>query len=271
MTAAFAGPMSPVASRREPSSVGSLIAKEVTVRFGAIVALETVSLAAQGAEILGLIGPNGAGKTTLLNVLSGFQRPTSGSVSIGNRDITNKPASSRARLGLARTFQSARLFSALTVAENLEVYATTIYRRRSRSRGLVGELLEAGHLTAVAGVRAASLPQGLERRVALMRSLALQPTHLLLDEPAAGLDDVETNELAHLISGLPGRFGCGIVLVEHDMRLIMRVCHRIQVLNYGRTICIGTPQQVSADPEVREAYLGKPSGRAAGAADGVAA
>jgi branched-chain amino acid transport system ATP-binding protein len=243
----------------ESVSAGSLVARDVTVRFGAIVALEAVSLESSQGEILGLIGPNGAGKTTLINVLSGFQRTTRGAVRIGHRDITNEPAPRRARHGLARTFQAARLFSALTVAENLEVYASTIHRRRSQSRALVAELLEAGDLTRVADVRASALPQGLERRVALMRSLALLPTHLLLDEPAAGLDDIETAELAQLIQDLPRRFGCGVLLVEHDMRLIMSVCDRIQVLNYGRTLCVGTPEQVSADPEVREAYLGKPA------------
>jgi branched-chain amino acid transport system ATP-binding protein len=261
----------PSKGTREPISLGPLIARDVTVRFGAIVALEAVSLEAAQGEILGLIGPNGAGKTTLINVLSGFQRPTSGAVVVGDRDVTHEPASRRARNGLARTFQAARLFSALTVAENLEVYASTNHRRRSRCRELVAELLDAGNLMQVATIRAGSLPQGLERRVALMRSLALQPAYLLLDEPAAGLDDVETGELAQLILGLPRRFGCGVVLVEHDMRLIMRVCHRIQVLNYGRTLCIGTPKQVSADPEVREAYLGKPGDRVAGKVGGEAA
>jgi branched-chain amino acid transport system ATP-binding protein len=263
MTSADAETLSSSRGTREPISAGSLNARDVTVRFGAIVALEAVSLDASPGEILGLIGPNGAGKTTLINVLSGFQRPTSGSVSIGGRDVTNEPASGRARHGLARTFQAARLFSTLTVAENLEVYASTIERRRSRSHALVDDLLEAGNLNEAADLRAGSLPQGLERRVALMRSLALRPTYLLLDEPAAGLDDVETAELAKLILELPSRFGCGIVLVEHDMRLIMRVCHRIQVLNYGRTLCIGTPEQVSANPQVREAYLGKLNDRAA--------
>jgi branched-chain amino acid transport system ATP-binding protein len=271
MTPADVETIPPSKGTREPISLGPLTARDVTVRFGAIVALEAVSLEAVQGEILGLIGPNGAGKTTLINVLSGFQRPTSGSVAIGDRDVTHEPASRRARHGLARTFQAARLFSALTVAENLEVYASTIHRRRSRCRGLVAELLDAGNLMQVATIRAGSLPQGLERRVALMRSLALQPAYLLLDEPAAGLDDVETGELAQLILGLPGRFGCGIVLVEHDMRLIMRVCHRIQVLNYGRTLCIGTPKRVSADPQVREAYLGKPGDRVAGKVGGEAA
>jgi branched-chain amino acid transport system ATP-binding protein len=249
------------AASRAPPKADALSARAVTVRFGEIVALEAVSLDVSPGEILGLIGPNGAGKTTLLNVLSGFQRPTSGSVTIGGQDITNSSASRRAKYGLARTFQATRLFSALTVAENLEVYASTIHLRGSRARQLVTELLEAGGLTEFAAVRAGALPQGLERRVALMRSLALQPTHLLLDEPAAGLDDVETDELARLILDLAKQFGCGLVLVEHDMRLIMRVCHQIQVLNYGRTLCIGTPEEVSADPQVREAYLGKPADR----------
>jgi branched-chain amino acid transport system ATP-binding protein len=245
-----------VAHTREPTSVGSLVARNITVRFGEITALEAISLEVAPGEILGLIGPNGAGKTTLVNVLSGVQRPTEGSVHIAKRDITQLSVSQRACHGLARTFQSARLFSALTVAENIEVYASTIHKRRSQARELVAELIDAGDLSAVANTRAGALPQGLERRVALMRSLALRPSHLLLDEPAAGLDDVETDELEHLISSLSERFGCGVLLIEHDMRLIMRACHRIHVLNYGRTLSVGSPDEVAANQEVRAAYLG---------------
>ena len=250
----------------EPKNVGSLVAHNISVRFGEIVALENVSLEVAPSEILGLIGPNGAGKTTLVNVLSGVQRPTEGSVHIGETDVTKLPVSKRASHGLARTFQSARLFAALTVAENIEVYASTIHGR-SKARAMVAELVKAGDLASVADVRASALPQGLERRVALMRSLALKPTHLLLDEPAAGLDDVETDELEKLIASLPSRFGCGVLLIEHDMRLIMRACHRIHVLNYGRTLSVGTPEEVSANQDVRAAYLGSPTSMAkAGAA-----
>ena len=247
---------SQAAQGREPKHTGSLVARNVSVRFGRITALESVSLEIAPGEILGLIGPNGAGKTTLVNVLSGVQRPTEGSVHIAERDITRLPVSKRAQHGLGRTFQSARLFAALTVAENLEVYASTIHKSRSKGRELVAELLAAGDLKSVADTRASALPQGLERRVALMRSLALRPSHLLLDEPAAGLDDVETDEMERLISSLSTRFGCGVLLIEHDMRLIMRACHRIHVLNYGRTLSVGTPEDVAADPEVRAAYLG---------------
>jgi ABC-type branched-subunit amino acid transport system ATPase component len=244
------------ANKREPRRAGSLVARNISVRFGEITALEAVTLEVAPGEILGLIGPNGAGKTTLVNVLSGVQPPTEGSVWIAERDITQLAVSKRAQHGLARTFQSARLFAALTVAENLEVYASTIHRSRAKARELVAELLEAGDLKSVADTRASALPQGLERRVALMRSLALRPSHLLLDEPAAGLDDVETDEMERLISSLSTHFGCGVLLIEHDMRLIMRACHRIHVLNYGRTLSVGTPAEVAADPEVRAAYLG---------------
>lgn len=246
----------PTASARGPAETGPLVARDISVRFGEITALEKVSLEVSPREICGLIGPNGAGKTTLVNVLSGVQRPTEGTVHIGRHDITCLPVSSRADYGLARTFQSARRFSALTVAENIEVYASTVRPRRAQARQLVTELLEAGGLTAVASTRAGTLPQGLERKVALMRSLALRPAHLLLDEPAAGLDDAETDELEQLISSLPGRFGCSVLLIEHDMRLIMRACHRIHVLNYGKTLSFGTPDEISANPDVRAAYLG---------------
>jgi branched-chain amino acid transport system ATP-binding protein len=245
-----------VAAAKRPAEAGSLFADGVTVRFGAISALDSVSLQLAPREILGLIGPNGAGKTTLLNVLSGVQRPTVGTVRIGARDITALPVERRVRHGVARTFQAARLFPALTVAENIEVYASTLHGKRSQARRVADEMLEAGGLSHVAECVAADLPQGLERRVAMMRSLALHPDYLLLDEPAAGLDDIETDELAELIHALPARFGCGVLLVEHDMRLIMSVCHRIHVLNYGRTLSIGSPEEISADPQVRTAYLG---------------
>jgi len=244
------------AQSREPTGVGSLVARNVSVRFGEITAVENVSLEVAAGEILGLIGPNGAGKTTFVNVISGVQRPTEGSVHIAGRDITHLSVAARASQGLARTFQSARLFSALTVAENIEVYASTVRSRRDDARALVAELLEASALQHVANMRAGELPQGLERKVALTRSLALEPSHLLLDEPAAGLDDVETDELEKLISSLPQKFGCGVLLIEHDMRLIMRACHRIHVLNYGKTLCVGTPDEVAANAEVKAAYLG---------------
>lgn len=238
------------------AQAGPLSARGVTVRFGEIVALEDVSLEVAPLEIVGLIGPNGAGKTTLVNVLSGVQQPSSGSVHVGAHDITRSPVSSRARYGLARTFQSARLFAALTVAENIEVYASSVFPSRTRARALARDLLDIGALSGVADTRASDLPQGLERKVALMRSLALRPSHLLLDEPAAGLDDVETEALERLISQLPGQFGCGVLLIEHDMRLIMKACHRVQVLNNGRTLAVGTPAEVSANQDVRTAYLG---------------
>jgi branched-chain amino acid transport system ATP-binding protein len=232
----------------------------ISVRFGGLAALSDVSLSAGEGAITGLIGPNGAGKTTLFNVVTGMQRPNAGSVSLDDRDLHGLSSYRRARLGLGRTFQRLELFGTLTVGENVSV-AASIARRgvvRSRSRVVQGvreEVLERLGLTAVANDRADTLPTGTGRLVELARALATRPKVLLLDEPAAGQDTDETQRFSEVLRSL-AKEGLAILLVEHDMELVMNVCHSVVVLDYGRVICTGTPAEIRADPEVQAAYLG---------------
>jgi branched-chain amino acid transport system ATP-binding protein len=234
----------------------ALRAEGATVQFGRLSALTEVDLALGEGEILGLIGPNGAGKTTMVNVLSGFQRPTGGRVLIGERDVTGLKPERLAHLGLTRTFQSTRLFGLLTVRENVE---TGIVGRRTRQRSVratAQALLERMGLAHQADARASTLSHGHQRLIGVVRALATEPRFLLLDEPAAGLDEGESAELAGVIRRVRDEFGCGVMVIEHDMRVIMPLCERIHVLNHGRTIAVGTATEIRADPAVVEAYLG---------------
>ncbi len=228
----------------------------VTVRFGALVAVDTVDLTVEPAHILGLIGPNGAGKTTLVNAITGFERPTAGSVSLGSRMVTNLPPDKRARLGIVRTFQSGHSFARMTALENVEVAAIGHRTSRRAARKRARDLLEMMRLSHRSENLASSLPHGDERRLEVARALAFNPRFLLLDEPAAGLDERESDDLMEAIERIRSEIGCGILLIDHDMRVIMQTCERIHVLNYGKTICVGTPGQVRNDPTVIAAYLG---------------
>ncbi len=210
-------------------------------------------------EIVGLIGPNGSGKTTLLNVMSGVIAPTAGRVEVAGRDVTRWPAHRVAALGVARTFQNIRLFGELSVLENVEVGAALHPERPGGAalrRAARAVLVETG-LSEFAGRRASTLPYGIRRRVEIARALATRPTFLLLDEPAAGANEAESDELRSLIGELRTAHGVGMLVVEHDLRLIMRVADRIVVLNEGARIAEGSARQVSMDPAVREAYLGR--------------
>ncbi|MEA2249891.1 MAG: branched-chain amino acid transport system ATP-binding protein [Solirubrobacteraceae bacterium] len=230
---------------------------EVSVAFSGVPALEDIDLELSRGEILGLIGPNGAGKTTLINVASGYAEPQHGRVTVDGRDVTGAAPERFARSGVGRTFQAVRLFGKLTVRENVEVAALASGQRRGVARERAARLLEEFGLTSRADDAAASLPYGEERRLALARSLGATPDFLLLDEPAAGLNESETDRLTHAIAEIPERYDCGVLVVEHDMRLIMGLSHRIHVLAHGRTIAIGSPEQVRNDPVVVESYLGK--------------
>jgi ABC-type branched-subunit amino acid transport system ATPase component len=229
----------------------------ICVSFNGVPALEDVDLDLARGEILGLIGPNGAGKTTLINAASGYAAAQRGRVLIGERDLTGAPPERVARSGLGRTFQAVRLFGLLTVRENVEVAGLSAGDRRRTARERATELLEEFGLGDRADDLASSLPYGDERRLALARSLAARPDFLLLDEPAAGLNEGETDELTTAITAIPERYRCGVLVVEHDMRLIMGLSHRIHVLAHGRTIAVGTPEQVRNDPVVVESYLGR--------------
>jgi branched-chain amino acid transport system ATP-binding protein len=238
----------------------SLRAERIAVHFDGVRALDGVDLELERGEILGLIGPNGAGKTTLVNALTGFQRPTAGRLLLGGEDVSRLAAHKLARRGLARTFQSGRSFAHLTAFENVEVAAVGVgVRRREarmRARLALGEL----GLAECAELPAGSLASGQERRLEVARAVAMRPQFLFLDEPAAGLNEAESDELTAAIAALPKRLGCGVLVIEHDMRVIMGLCDRIQVLDHGVTISIGTPQEVRADPLVITAYLGTESG-----------
>ena len=231
----------------------------VTVRFGGLVAVHNVTLAAEAGRITGLIGPNGAGKTTLFNVITGLQRPTSGRVLVDGHDIARLPTYRRARLGMARTFQRLELFGALTVRENVHVAAairTGASRTRREDRGqLVSRLIERVGLDAVAGQRADALPTGQGRLIELARALATNPRLFLLDEPASGQSEAETVHFAALLRALADE-GMAILLVEHDMQLVMNLCDSIHVLDFGRVLASGPPNVIRSDPAVLAAYLG---------------
>jgi branched-chain amino acid transport system ATP-binding protein len=227
--------------------VSLLEVRDLSVRFGGLRAVTGVSLAVNPGEILSIIGPNGAGKTTIFNVVTGLYRPTAGEVRLGGRAITTLAPHARAALGIARTFQNIRLFRDLTVRENVRV------ARYCRTRS--GLLAEVG-LADKAGELARALPYGDQKRVELARALAMEPTVLLLDEPAAGMSAAEADELMALIRTLRGR-GLAILLVEHHIRVVMGVSDRVAVLNHGERIAEGAPEAVRRDPAVIAAYLGE--------------
>lgn len=223
-------------------------------------AIDGVDLSFACGEIVGLIGPNGAGKTTLVNALTGFQRPTSGRVLIDDRDITNWTPARIARIGLVRTFQNVRLYARLTVRQNLELGAIAVGAGRRAATAVASELVERLSLGRHADKTAEGLPHGTERRVAIGRALAARPDFVLLDEPAAGLIESESAELVSALVGIRDDFACGLLVIEHDMSVIMRLCERIQVLDHGRTIALGTPAEIRTDPAVLTAYLGTDRG-----------
>jgi branched-chain amino acid transport system ATP-binding protein len=234
----------------------SLVAEGVSVRFGGLAAIDGVSFTLEPGEIVGLIGPNGAGKTTLVNVLSGFQRPSAGEVRLEERRFVGAAPDAFARAGIARTFQAVRLFKQLSVSENLEVslVANGLSRSRARERAkaLLAEFLPGDRGRMPAG----ALTYGEERKVGIARTLALEPRYLLLDEPAAGMAAAEVEDLRGAIVRIRAAYGCGILVVEHNMALIFALCDRIHVLGSGRTLAVGSPDEISANTKVREAYLG---------------
>ena len=234
--------------------------RDVTVRFGGLSALDGVQLDLQPGQVTGLIGPNGAGKTTLFNVISGLQEPTGGKVLVDGDDVSRLKPFKRARLGLARTFQRLEVFGSLTVRENVLV-AAELGERRDEAMAAVDELLERIGLMGVADERVETLPTGLARLVELGRALALGPRLLLLDEPSSGLDPGESEAFGDLLLELAAD-GLAILLVEHDVELVMRVCHRIFVLDFGQVIAEGTPEEIQRSERVQEAYLGKAAGAA---------
>jgi len=242
--------------------------RDVTVRFGGITALDGVSLDAGRGEVVGVIGPNGAGKTTLFNLICGFVRPDSGSLSWRGRSLARVHPSRLAALGIARTLQGVGLFERLTVLENVMAGAERFRRARLISAVLslptphdrARAALERVGCEQVAGRLPGTLPYAVQKRVALARALVAEPELLLLDEPAGGLDAGELSELADLIRSVGS--GIAVMLVDHHMDLVTSVCDRMVVLDFGRVIASGPPSDVRRDPQVLDAYLGREAGGA---------
>jgi branched-chain amino acid transport system permease protein len=235
---------------------GGLRAEGISLAFSGLQVLRGVDLELPPGEALGLIGPNGAGKTTLVNVLSGFQAPDSGSVFLDGVEATRWSPPRLARAGLGRTFQAALPFAGLTVIESVAVGAMGAGVSRRRAVGIATSVLERLNLGDQAQRPAGLQPPGNQRLLGIARALATGPRYLLLDEPAAGLNDEERRELVAILRGVIRDFGCAILLIEHDMNVVMDLCSRVQVLDDGKTIVVGTPEDVQADPAVVEAYLG---------------
>jgi branched-chain amino acid transport system ATP-binding protein len=252
----------------EGRSRACLSTRGVRVHFEGVKAIDGVDLTIATGEVLGLIGPNGAGKTTLVNVITGLQAPDAGTVHLRDEDITGWSPPRRARAGLARTFQGARLFDRLSVFENVEAAAVAGGMRRRAARAKARELLALFGLATATRTQAGSLPHGTARRLGVARALASEPSFLLLDEPAAGLDEEESAEFVGLLRDLPSTYDLGLVVIEHDVPLIMACCERIQVLHHGQTLAVGSPDEISSDREVISAYLGQASVAGATLADG---
>lgn len=271
-------------SPRENSAAGSVTAADndgrspvldvrgLGIDFGGLTAVNDFSLQVYDREIVGLIGPNGAGKTTVFNLLTKVYKPTRGSIFFDGRDTAGKSVVDINKAGIARTFQNIRLFGAMTVLDNVKtgyhnvvtyspltamLHLPKYYTQEKQIDEKARELLRIFELDQYADVTASNLPYGAQRRLEIARALATEPKLLLLDEPAAGMNPQETGELMDMIRFVRDHFGIAILLIEHDMKLVMGICERITVLNYGTMLAQGTPEEIQSNPAVIKAYLGE--------------
>ena len=237
-------PSHSIVPERDINEIPVMETRHLGIEFGGLKAVDDFNLTIGKTEIAGLIGPNGAGKTTVFNLLTKVYEPTTGAVLMNGQDLHGMSIVQASRLGIARTFQNIRLFDKMTVEENVRI-------------GLAMELLDIFGMQDLADETSGSLPYGAQRRLEIVRALATDPKLLLLDEPAAGMNPHETEELMEIIAKIRDQFQIAILLIEHDMSLVMGVCEGICVLNFGKIIAKGTAEEIQANPAVIEAYLGK--------------
>ncbi|MDS1004658.1 ABC transporter ATP-binding protein [Clostridium sporogenes] len=234
--------------------------KDLNINFGGITAVDNLNFSVKKGEILGVIGPNGAGKTTLYNTITGIYKPSKGDIFLNNKKITGMKPYKISRLGIARTFQNIRLFNSLTVLENILVGRVSELKKLVKLNPYMEEtcdILKVVGLEKVINNMASDLPYGQQRKVEIARALAISPKVLLLDEPAAGMNNYEKRDLKNLINILREDFNITVLIIEHDMGVIMDLCDRILVLDYGKRIAEGSPEEISNDDNVIKAYMGK--------------
>ena len=230
--------------------------QNISKSFGGVKAVSDVSLEIERGDVLGLIGPNGAGKSTLINLISGLLAPDNGAIYLSGKNITSRKSYERARLGLARTFQNLRIYPNLTVGQNIEVAEiSSQYSERKETKNL-DEIIHVFDLSDKADLASDELSYGHLRRLEIVRALALNPLVLLLDEPAAGMNENETQELSNSLRWVQENNSCAIIVIDHDLKFIMGVCDKITVMNMGEVIASGKPNEISNDARVKEAYIG---------------
>ena len=249
-----------------------LVAKDISVSFGALKAVDSFNLEINSGELIGLIGPNGAGKTTVFNILTGVYNASSGEYTLDGENVIKTSTSALVKKGLARTFQNIRLFKYLSVLDNVVAAYNfrmkygilsgmlrfpNFWREEKEAKEKAMALLKIFDLDKYAGMHAGNLPYGEQRKLEIARAMATEPKILLLDEPAAGMNPKETEDLMNTIKLIRDKFGIAVLLIEHDMKLVLGICERLVVLNYGQILASGDPKEVINNPQVVEAYLGK--------------